>query len=130
MEFPQYGQGLHGFQGTRIQSGRGLGSVFGGLFRRALPMLKSTARQGVQEVIRSGMDIFKDVSQGKNLKQALRQRGKEATKRVINNVGKSLSQAGAGRKRIKRKANSKSVISRPTKVRKTTPQKQDIFGIY
>ena len=55
------------FAGARYQRGHGLGSVFKGLFRTAIPLLKGP-------VLRAGARLAGDVLRGKNMKQALKNR--------------------------------------------------------
>ena len=55
------------FSGARYQRGHGLGSVFKGLWRTAIPLLKGP-------VMRAGARLAGDVLRGKNMKQALKNR--------------------------------------------------------
>jgi hypothetical protein len=41
---PQAGKGYPVFAGRRYQRGHGLGSIFGGLFKAAMPLLKKGAK--------------------------------------------------------------------------------------
>ena len=53
------------FAGAWYQLGRGLGSIFKGLFRSAIPLLKGP-------VLRAGVRMASDVLRGKTMKQALK----------------------------------------------------------
>ena len=55
------------FAGARYQRGHGLGSIFKGLFRSAIPLLKGP-------VLRAGVHMTSDVLRGKTMKQALKNR--------------------------------------------------------
>ena len=55
------------YAGTRYQWGHGLGSVFKGLFRSAIPLLKGP-------MLWAGVRLAGDVHIGKTMKQALKNR--------------------------------------------------------
>jgi hypothetical protein len=58
------------FVGIRYQRGHGLGSIFGGLFKAAMPLLKKGAKTLGREALKPGLNIAGDVVQGRNIKQA------------------------------------------------------------
>ena len=105
----QVGSGGAAFADTRYQRGDGLVGIFRGLFRAATPLLKRGAM-----AIRSGGGVAKDVASGKNVKQALRHRGKqglgEMIDRSVTNRMQTLIHHTRSRP-IKRKRKSHSVIS-------------------
>jgi hypothetical protein len=51
------------------QRGHGLGSIFGGLFKAAMPLLKKGAETLEREALKTGLNIAGDVIQGRNIKQ-------------------------------------------------------------
>jgi hypothetical protein len=57
----QAGKGYPVFAGRRYQTGHGLGSIFGGLFKAALPLLKKGAKTLGREVLKTGLNIAGDV---------------------------------------------------------------------
>ena len=75
------------FSGARYQRGHGLGSVFKGLWRTAIPLLKGP-------VMRAGARLAGDVLRGKNMKQALKNRVAPFVGDLMQAVG---AQAPAGR---------------------------------
>ena len=69
-----------GLAGTRYQRGHGLGSIFGGLFKAAVPLLKKGAKTLGRKALKTGLNIDEDVVAGKNLKQAAKSRLKSTGK--------------------------------------------------
>jgi hypothetical protein len=79
------------FAGRRYQRGHGLGSIFGGLFKAAMPLLKKGAKTLGREVLKTGLDIAGDVVQGRNIKQAAQSRlkstGQNLFQKAMDTVG-------------------------------------------
>jgi hypothetical protein len=50
-------QTLGVFAGRRYQRGHGLGSIFGGLFKAAMPLLKKGAKTLGREALKTGLNI-------------------------------------------------------------------------
>ena len=61
------------FYGARTERGHGLGSILGGLFRRALPFLSSGAKILGQQAMNGASDII----DGKSFQDAAKSRLKE-----------------------------------------------------
>ena len=55
--------------GRRYQRGHGLGSIFGGLFKAAMPLMKKGAKTLERQAFKTGLNIARDVVQGRNIKQ-------------------------------------------------------------
>ncbi len=116
----QAGGSLPVFRGSRGQRGHGFGSVLGGLFRNALPMLKRIGKQALT----TGAHIASDMLGGKNF-------GDSAKLRVRQGINSFLppedvsEQTGSGGRRhtIKRKRTS----TRVSKKRKSVKRLRDIF---
>ena len=109
----QVGSGGAAFAGARYQRGHGLGGIFRGLFRAATPLLKRGAMVLGKQIIRSGGRVARDVAAGKNLKQALRHRGRQGLGEMIDQAVTTRMQPPTRRKRsrsIKRRRKSHSVI--------------------
>jgi hypothetical protein len=53
----QAGKGYPVFAGRRYQRGHGLGSIFGGLFKAAMPLLKKGAKTLEREALKTGLNI-------------------------------------------------------------------------
>lgn len=119
----QRGGSLPAFHGARFQRGYGLGAIFKGLFRWAVPHLKQGAKVLGKKALQAGMNVAQDVAEGENV-------GKAVRKRTIQAVGELLpqkpseEQAGAVRKGTNRPVRTNSVSSPSTKKRKTAPQKK------
>ena len=71
----QRGGDLPVLYGARVQRGHGMGSVLGGLFRRALPL-----KSGAVIVGKQGMNIATDTIDGKSFKESAKYRLKEGIK--------------------------------------------------
>ena len=95
----QSGHGLDGFRGAPYQRGAGLGSFFKSLFQVAVPILrqaaKSTARRVGRQAVTAIGNIATDVTGGRDLKESLVSRGKEAASNVLHETADAL-QSGSG----------------------------------
>lgn len=111
----QSGNGLPVFRGYPGQRGHGLGSILGGLWRRALPFLKQGLAFFGKQALNTGSQIATDVSAGKNVVDSVKERVSE---KINEYVPGFLSQTGTGRRRRR---------TRKTKRRITKRFKKDIF---
>jgi hypothetical protein len=50
-----------------VQRGHGLGSIFGGLFKAAMPLLKKGTQTLEREALKTGLNIAGDVSSLKSI---------------------------------------------------------------
>lgn len=140
----QQGHGMSVFRGSPWQMGYGqMGYGLGGLFRsvaRAVaPMVKSGAKALGKIALNAGANALGDVASGRNLKEAIKTRGKEAVNVAKNKAVNRLqtyAQTGSGKRGAKqtskktakkRKASTSTAKSNQTKRRKTT-RVEDIFG--
>jgi hypothetical protein len=80
------------FQGMRYQRGAG---VLGSIARFLMPIAKNIVSSVGEEGLAAGQRILSDVSQGKNVKEAL----KEHSKAGLEKLATKLEQCGKGRKR-------------------------------
>jgi hypothetical protein len=103
--------------------GHVLGSIFGGLFKAAMPLLKKGAKTLGREALKTGLNIAGDVVQGRNIKQAaearLKSTGQNLFQKAMDTVGPP------GQRAIKGPAKRKKTRRRQTKQRNTS---NDIFG--
>jgi hypothetical protein len=53
----QAGRGYPVYVGTRYQRGHGLGSIFGSLFKSAVPLLKRGAKTLGREALKTGLNL-------------------------------------------------------------------------
>ena len=74
----QMGGNLPAFHGARSQRGYGLGSIFKGLFRFAIPHLKQGAKAlgKKKKALQTGVNVAQDMLAGENLKTATSKRVK------------------------------------------------------
>ena len=112
----QKGGNLPAFHGARFQQGYGLGSIFKGLFRWAMPHLQQGAKVLGKKALQTGAQVAQDVLKGSNVNTALAKRSKEA-------IGRLVPQAGSGRKDTKRRVQFRGLP--PFKERKTVVLDQD-----
>ena len=119
----QKGGNLPAFHGARFQQGYGLGFIFKGLFRWAMPHLQQSAKVLGKKALQTGAQVAQDVLEGNNVITALAKRSKEA-------IGGLVSQAGRGRKATKRKVQFRDLP--PFKKRKAVvlDQDQDDFQLW
>ena len=68
---------LPAFYGARFQQGYGLGSIFKGLFRWAMPHLQQGAKVIGKKALRTGVNVAQDVLDGDNIK-AISKQAKQA----------------------------------------------------
>ena len=116
----QKGGNVPAFHGARFQRGFGLGSIFKGLFRWAVPHLKQGAKMLGKKVLQTGVNVAQDVLAGENLKTAVKRQGKKA----LGLTSQNSPQSGAGKKGTKRKAQRRNNSSPPGKKRKASPQQK------
>lgn len=127
----QVGHGLPVFIGGRNIRGRGLGSLLGGIGRSLIPLLKSGGKALLKEGARTGMQVAHDVLSGQNVKSAMKQRAKQAGKRLFDQAvgqvtGRPAPPGQPARKRIKSSASRRTTQKRSTSKKRRQPA--DIFG--
>ena len=89
------------------QVGKGLGGFLRGIGRATMPFIKSQEKPLGQLALNTGLEVLKDVSSGKSVKQALKSRGKEGVKQVKDRVIQrfvTFGQTGRGKTRRGKKA--------------------------
>ena len=127
----QKGGNLPAFHGSRFQQGYGLGSIFKGLFRWAMPHLQQGAKMLGKKALQTGVQVAQDVLNGDHVKTAVSKRAKQA---LGDMTSQNSSQSGRGRKATKRKAPRTKISSPPGKRAKTSPQqkkkKGDLGGFF
>lgn len=121
----QAGGGLNYYQGSVYQRGYGLGGLFRSFFRVAMPLFKSGAKVVGKQLFHSGVNLLNDVTQGEDVKTAVKRRAKEAGRVLTDKAANKVkSMIGSGKNNKKRKRESKCVsLHRPKK--KST---HDIFS--
>ena len=106
------------FYGARTQRGHGLGSILGGLFRRALPFLSSEAKILGQQA----MNFASDMIDGKSFQDSAKNRLMEGIKTFVTS-NPIIPQSGNGVRRKRRHQPSRKQ-SKKTKKRKIA----DVFA--
>ena len=86
------------FYGARPQRGNGLGSILGGLFRRALPFLSSRAKILGQQAMNDASDMI----DGKSFQDSAKNRLKEGIKTFVTS-NSIIPQSGSGLRRKRRR---------------------------
>ena len=116
----QKGWNLPAFHDARFKQGYGLGSIFKGLFRWAMPHLQQGAKMLGKKALQTGINAAQDVLAGENLKTAVTKQGKKA----LGLASQNSPQSGGGKKGTKRKAQPEKDTSPPGKRRETSPQQK------
>ena len=111
----QSGSGMPVFAGSHGQRGHGIGSLFSGFFRSALPMIKRGLGIFGKHALKTGLEMANDVAAGESFKDAAKKRVPEGIKRFVTSSG-LINQEGSGRRRIgRRKITRKKATSRKRK---------------
>jgi hypothetical protein len=115
--------------GARVYSGRPWqeGSGFwSSLWRMAKPLLKYVGK----EAVATGINVGTDYLTGTPMKEAVVNRGKERTAKVVNDAATAATKRLIGKGR-RRKAAKKSKIPRKSKrKRKTTTKRKKLYDIF
>ena len=111
---------LPAFHSARFQRGYGLGSIFKGLFRWALPHVQQGAKMLGKKALQTGVDVAQDVLAGENPKTATKKRAKQA----LGLSSQDSPQSGAGKRATKRKARLRKNSSPAGKRAKASPQQK------
>ena len=88
----QAGQGLSGFEGSKIQRGHGLGSLLSGLVKASAPLLKKGALAMGKKALQTGL----------NMAQEYLNEPKKTNKRKIKTRNNVILSRGKRRKTSKR----------------------------
>ena len=96
----QVGNGMRYYTGVNRQAGHGIGNIFKGLFRAAVPLLSSGAKVVGKQLLRTGLQVAGDVASGRKPKEAIKTRARAAGKQLLGQI----AQRGNGRVQRKRKS--------------------------
>ena len=120
------GGALPYFAGAQYQRGHGLGSLFGGLLRSAMPLIKRGAVALGKGVLKTGVRVADDVMSGQSIKKAIKRSVADAGRNLMRGL---LAPGVRARKRIKRAPAKKRVTSatRRRKRQTSTKREADIF---
>lgn len=104
------------------QHGHGIGSFFGSMFRRLIPLAKEYL---LPHAVNAVKNVASDVANGVNLKQSLRENAKGVLKGVTNQVfNQKGSGARRGRKRKAHSSHGKAIKKRKASKSKKTKSKR------
>ena len=114
------------FAGAQYQRGHRLGSLFGGLLRSAMPLIKRGAVALGMGALKTGVRIADDVMSGQSIKKATKRRFADAGRNLMRGL---LAPGVRPRKRIKRAPAKKGVTlaKRRRKRQTSTKREADIF---
>ncbi len=95
------------FAGARVQRGHGLGNLFSGLIKAAMPLVKSGVKALGKQGLKTGMQIAGDIVSGQKPKRAVKTRIKQAgthmVSRALNRFPPGIpTQVGRGRQKTSR----------------------------
>ena len=127
------GRGIPYFAGPAYQRGHGIGSLFRGLFRFAMPLLKQGAKAVGRQALQTGIEVAGDMLENRPIKESLRTRVREAGSSLRTKAENKVNEfhSGSGRRRA-RKRKAPVRIGPPTlKRRKRISKKRksrDIFS--
>jgi hypothetical protein len=122
----QAGGGIPVFNGPAYQRGHGLGNIFGGLIRSAVPLLKQGLKAVGKKALQTGVQVADDVIGGQSLKDSVKKRAKTAGKELLGSVGSEISNRLQDRKKESRKRPNSSI--KKNKKAKRQKRHTDIFS--
>jgi hypothetical protein len=97
----QAGGGMPYYSGTTLQHGAGVGDILKGLFRSAVPILKSIGKKVLPKIARAGIRTVSDiVLRKKNPKHALIANAGRELEGLIGDTIKAGKSRGKKRKKI------------------------------
>ena len=81
------------YQGALYQRGYGLASLWRGIFKTAIPLLKSAGRAATRVGLRTGLGVVRDAARGQNLGESLKRRlGTEVAREIAPPLPKKRKQ--------------------------------------
>lgn len=95
---PQRGSGFVGYKYQR--GGLALGSLFGGLLRTVLPVIRGVGRSVAKQAARTGMEVASDLIEGENIKDSLENRGRSGAASLLRRTGRAMGLGGERKRRV------------------------------
>jgi len=129
--------GMPVFIGRRHQRGHGIGNVLGSLLRnvvgfvgrRGMDFLKQNRQAAVRNIVKTGLDIAKDVTSGKKVKDALKTRIPQGIKQTASELQFHLGpQKPREQQQQQRKRKRPPVFKKKKRSRPQQSKKSDIFS--
>jgi hypothetical protein len=117
---PQLGHGLPVIHAPYAQRGHGLGSFFGSLAKRAMPILKEVGKR----VLGTGLRIAEDVTKGRDIKQSIQRRAKDAALQAGQDAIGTLKRGvlGTADDVVPHKSKIKKRVNSGTRQKRGTPK--------
>ena len=114
------GGGVDVFKGVRVQKGHGLGGLFRGIIKSAMPLLKSgiksakpMLKSGVKvlgkHMLDMGMNLAEDLMEGQSFKSAVKRRSSQAGKKLKRKALQTIAKRPPG-KRMKRQKHHNDIF--------------------
>ena len=132
--------GMPVFIGRRHQRGHGIGNVLGSLLRnvvgfvgrRGVDFLKQNRQAAVRNIVKTGLDIAKDVTSGKKVKDALKTRIPQGIKQTASelqfHLGPQKPREQQQQQQQQQRKRKRPPVSKKTKRSRPLPKKRDIFS--
>lgn len=109
------------FKGAPYQKGYGIGGVLAGLFKSALPLIKSGAKNLAKTALTTGLGIAADAIGGQNVKMSAVNRLKDAGTSVVSTAIDTLNRGQPIKRPIQRR---RATRRKTLKKKRTQP---DVF---
>jgi hypothetical protein len=127
----QSGNGIPIYYGARMQRGHGLGQIFGGLFRQAMPMLKRGLSYLGRQAVKTGAQVIGDVIDGQSFGAAAKSRVLDSIKETLPVIveqtglqGDREQQTGSGYRRKRKRQSRKSSVGTKRRKRRTSGKRK------
>lgn len=126
----QAGNGLPVFSGARVQRGHGLGNIFSGLVKAAMPLVKSGVKALGKHGLKTGIQIAEDVLSGQKPKRAIQRRTKKAGSQLLDSALHQFIPGPPGEPRRGRQQQKGRKRRAPSQTGSSSRSKRqrDIFG--
>lgn len=128
--YNQSGRGMNVFHGQQIQKGYGIGSIFSGLMKTALPMIKRGALALGKTALDTGLKVARDRLNGQSMRQSAKNHFEDFGQQFISNI---KDKKGAAPKNNSRK-NKRKLTTTPkvtsAKRRKLATKKSNTGDIF
>jgi hypothetical protein len=130
MKTRYHGRGIPYFSGPVYQRGHGIGSLFRGLFRFAMPFIKQGAKAVGRQALQTGMQVAGDVLENRPFKESVKSRVREAGSALKTKAENKVTQllTGSGRRRARKRKAPRRIGPPKIKKQKVRGKPRDIFS--
>lgn len=99
-----YGEGISNvYVGADFQKGHGVGKFLGGLFSKALPLIRRGLQAVGKESLNTGLNMLSDVTRGVPMKNSFTNRVKESGNNLSRKMGAKFDDFMSGKGRVRRR---------------------------